>query len=357
MINRERLLNNLLELVRIPSPSGHEEQVAVWMHERLSKLGLDVTRDAAGNLLARLDGQGESLMLTAHMDTVPCETVVPVVRDGSVYSDGSSILGGDDKCGLVAILEALTVLQEDGLAHRPVEVLCTVEEEVGLRGAKAFDCGQLSSRMGIGLDSGGEPGAIVVSAPSQDSLYAHVHGRAAHAGASPELGINAIVVAAEAITKMPMGRIDQETTANIGVISGGSVTNIVPDSVIIRGEARSRDATKLASQSEAMVSALEHAADTHGATIEVKVTRTYHGYTFSEDDPVVLLASRATRVAGVEPYLVPSGGGSDANIFNAAGVPTVQIAAAMRDVHTNNEHVVLDDLVTVAKIVLASLRT
>lgn len=356
MIHRERLLATFLELARIPSPSGHEAQVAALMAQRLSQLGLTVEQDEAGNVLGRLEGCGEPLMLTAHMDTVvPCEQVRPVVRDGVIYSDGTSILGADNKAGLAAILEALTVLREQNGAHRSVEVLCTVAEETGLVGAQAFDTSQLRSKMAIGLDATGDPGTIVASAPSQDSLNAHIHGRAAHAGGQPEAGISAIVVAAQAITSMPLGRIDAETTANIGTISGGSATNIIPDSVVLRGEARSRDRAKLEKQTASMVAALEESAKAAGATVDIEVRRVYQGYTWTEDDPLIRFAVSAIRAAGLEPCLVPSGGGSDANIFNAAGLPTVQIAAGMQDVHTLNEHISLEDLVRDAQIVLASL--
>ena len=275
MIDRERLMQTFLELVVIPSPSGEEQVVAAAITRRLEALGLRVETDEAGNLLARVPGRGgdaaqEPLLVTAHMDTVvPCDPVSPVLREGVIYSDGTSILGADDKAGVAAILEVLAALAESQVAHRPLEILFTVSEEKGLRGAKAFDVGRLRASMGIGLDAGGPQGTIVQSAPSQDSLAVEVHGRAAHAGARPEEGINAIRVAAEAIAAMPLGRIDDETTANIGTISGGRATNIIPDLVTLRGEARSRSQAKLAAQTKAMTQALENAATAHGATVDL----------------------------------------------------------------------------------------
>ncbi|HHX64032.1 MAG TPA: M20/M25/M40 family metallo-hydrolase [Chloroflexi bacterium] len=357
MIHRERLLETFLHLVRIPSPSGQEEEVARAIVRYLNDLGADVETDEAGNLLAHFDGQGDPLLLTAHMDTVtPCDRINPVVRDGVIYSDGTSILGADDKSGVAIILEVLQVPADEDMPRRPLDILFTVEEEVGLAGARAFDMSRLRARMGIGLDSGGGRGIIIVSAPSQDSLVATVHGRSAHAGAHPEQGINAIRVAAEAIAAMPLGRIDEETTANIGVINGGDATNIVPDRVTMRGEARSRNTAKLEAQTGAMVNALESAAQAHGATVNVQVTRAYEAYNLDEDNPIVRLVADAMRSLDIEPCMVPSGGGSDGNIFNAAGIPMVQISAGMQEVHTCQEYVALDDMVAAAELVLACVK-
>jgi tripeptide aminopeptidase len=363
MIDRARLLGTFWGLVTIPSPSGEEAKVAEAITRRLEALGPSVETDEAGNLLARLAGQEnnateESLMITAHMDTVvPCDQVNPVMREGVIYSDGTSILGADDKAGVAIILEVLAVLIESKMAHRPLEILFTVSEEKGLRGAKAFDVRRLRARMAIGLDAGGPQGAIVHSAPSQDSLAVEVHGRAAHAGVNPEGGIDAIRVAAEAIAAMPLGRIDAETTANIGVISGGRATNIVPDLVTLRGEARSRNRAKLEAQSKAMRQALEKAAAAHGATLDLQVKRMYDAYDLGADTPVICLVSAAMRGLGLEPRLVPTGGGSDGNVFNAAGLQMVQISVGMEEVHTLNEYVALDDMVTAAQVVLACTRT
>lgn len=358
MINQHRLLNAFLELARISSPSGHEEGVAAVIAEKLEALGASVELDTAGNLLARLDGGGKPLMLAAHMDTgVPCERVLPVVKDGVIYSDGTTILGADDKAGIAIILEVVQTLVEADLAHSPLELLFTVREEIGLEGAKAFDLGRLRAEMGIGLDAGGDQGRIVVNGPQQNSYWAQVHGRAAHAAVSPEAGINAILVAAEAIVNMPLGRIDEETTANIGIISGGSATNVVPDLVTLRGEARSRCEAKLEKQTRAMIEALNNSARAHGATADIRTTCVYDGFKFDASNPIVKLVSDAMRSVGVEPLLRPTSGGSDANIFNAAGLDVVQISVGMQDVHTCGEHVALADMVTATQIVLACVRS
>ena len=357
MLQRERLLATFLELARIPSPPGGESAVAQVIANRLARLGLPPQRDAAGNLLARLDGAGEPLLLTAHMDTVvPCEGVRPVVRDGVVYSDGTTVLGADDKSGIAAILEVLETLVAGGVPHCPLEVLFTVQEEVGLQGIKAFDVSRLRARMGLGLDAGGDVGSVVISAPSQDGLMVRVHGRAAHAGISPETGINAIRVAAEAIARMPLGRIDAETTANIGVIQGGAATNIVPDLVLVKGEARSLSEAKIERQVAAMTAAFEMSARSHGATVEIEVERRYSAYHLSEEAPVIRWVTGAMQAIGIEPLLLPTGGGSDANVLHAAGIPTVQIATGMAAVHTTAEHIAVDDLFTATRVVQACVQ-
>ncbi len=356
MINRDRLVSTFLELVRIDSPSGQEEEIARHLTAELRSLGLTVERDTTGNIIARLAEEGQPILLNAHMDTVqPGRGVKPVIEDGVIKSDGSTILGADDKSGVAVILEVLRVLVEQDLAHPPLEVALTVSEEKGLKGAKGLDLTRLRAQEGIVLDSGGEIGTIVISAPSQDKIRAVVHGKAAHAGVAPEKGINAILVAAEAIAAMPLGRIDEETTANLGRIQGGTATNIVPDQAEIEGEARSRDERKLEAQVQAMTEALKKAANRHGATVEIDVQRSYSTFKLSEEDGIVRRAVAAARTLGLTPALVPSGGGSDANIFNAAGITTINISAGMEKVHTKEEQVAVADMVKCAEFLLAIL--
>ncbi len=358
MVNQERLLGTFLALVRIDSPSLEEEAIAHDLVGRLTSLGLTAELDAMNNVIARLAGNGEPILLAAHMDTVmPGHGVNPQVRDGVVYSDGTTILGADDKSGLAIVLEVLETLRERSAPHPDLEVVITVQEEVGLLGAKGLDRSRLRSRLGISFDTASAPGTIAVSAPSHSHLMAIIHGKAAHAGVSPEEGVNAIAAAARAIDRMPLGRIDAETTANVGIVRGGVARNIVPDRVELLGEARSRDVYKLEAQTQAMISALETAAAEFGATVEAVCTRSYEGYTFDQDTPVVRRLMAACRAAGVEPVLVPTGGGSDANIFNHAGMQVVNLSTGMKMVHTLDEHVAIKDMVTCAEIVLNFLST
>ncbi|MBC7223106.1 MAG: M20/M25/M40 family metallo-hydrolase [Anaerolineae bacterium] len=357
MVQPERLLQTFLELLRIPSPSGQEAAIAQHLVERLRRLGLDARLDRAGNVLAYTPARDGALLLGAHMDTVGQKGEVhPVVEGDLIRSDGSNILGGDDKSGIAIILEALTSLREEGEDLPPLQVVFTVSEEVGLVGAKSLDPADLVATEGIELDTGGPVGTIIVQAPAQDSLHVVVHGKKAHAGAEPEKGINAIRVAAEAIAAMPLGRIDEETTANIGVIHGGEATNIVPDRVEVKGEARSRDPEKLARQVEAMVRAFQEARDRHRAGLDLEVTRAYEAYRLTEDTPIVREVMAAVRAQGLEPVLMPSGGGSDANIFNALGVTTVNFSTGMEAVHTPEERIRLSDMVVGARVLEEVLR-
>jgi tripeptide aminopeptidase len=357
MINQDRLISTFLELVQIDSPSGQEEKIAQHLATELTSIGLSVERDAMGNVIARLAGEGQPILLCAHMDTVgPGRGVKPLVKEGIITSDGTTILGADDKSGVAVILEVLRVLVEQGLPHPPLEITLTVSEENGLKGAKGLDLARFRAQEGLVLDSGGEIGTIIVAAPSHDKIRAVAHGKAAHAGVEPEKGINAIVVAAEAIAAMPLGRIDEETTANIGRIQGGTATNIVPDRVELAGEARSHDERKLEAQVHAMTGALKEAAERRGATVEINVERSYSAFRLSEEDGIVRKAIAAAKTLGLTPVLMPSGGGSDANIFNAQGIATINISTGMAKVHTTEEYIAVADMSKCAEFLLAILR-
>jgi tripeptide aminopeptidase len=357
LINATRLLETFLDLVRIDSPSGEEANISQELAVRLQRLGLDVQTDALHNVVARRPGKGEPLLLMAHMDTVmPGRGVKPVIRDGVVYSDGTTILGADDKSGVAVILEVLQTLRDEAMASPPLEVVVSVQEETGLFGIKRLDAASLESKIGVSFDCGDAPGTIIVTAPSHNILTAIVHGKAAHAGAEPENGINAIVVAAQAVTAMPLGRIDEETTANIGTIHGGLARNIVPDRVELLGEARSRQEAKLEAQTTKMVEALQSAAKRHDTTVDIDIQRAYSGYRLTESDTTVARLSAACRAVGVEPRLVPTGGGSDVNILNALGKQIVNLSTGMASVHTVDEHVALSDMAACAEIVLEFIR-
>ncbi len=357
-IHRDRLLNLFLDLVRIDSPSGHEAAIGQHLLGRLQDLGCVVEQDGVGNLIARLPGQGEeTILLSCHMDTVGSDTgIIPVIRDGVIYSEGPTILGGDDKSGVAIILEALTLLAEHpDWPHPPLEIVITVSEELGLWGARQLDAGRLQAAWGVVLDAGGPIGTLVYSAPSQNRIEATVHGKKAHAGSEPENGVNAIVAAAAAIAAMPLGRIDDETTANIGVIHGGEATNIVPDRVTLYGEARSRDTTRLAAQTEAMVSALQSAASERGATISVEVIPLYHTYRLTPDQRPYAAAVRAIERLGLVVRPRMAGGGTDGNIYTNAGIPCVVLSTGMAQVHTPDEHIAIQDMVDAARVLMALL--
>jgi tripeptide aminopeptidase len=360
LINQQRLLQTFLDLVRIDSPSNYEAEIGRDLDARLQALGLQTEMDAVGNLVGRTpagQGSGDWLLLSAHMDTVGVDRgIKPVIRDGVVYSDGTTILGADDKSGVAAALEVLTVLREHNLPHPPLEVVISVGEELGLYGARHLDTSRLRARYGIVLDSGGPIGNVVVSAPSQDNIRLTVHGVSAHAGAEPEKGINAIRVAAEAIAAMPLGRIDAETTCNVGIIEGGTARNIVPDRVKVIGEARSRDNAKLEALTARIVQAFQDAANRHGARLEADVTRTYSTYRLAEDEPIVQAVAGAAQTLGHDVKLRASGGGTDGNIYTAASIPCVVISTGMAEVHTPNEHIAIADMVAGAELLLAAVQ-
>lgn len=345
-VNRERFLADFLTLVRIPSPSGREGLVAQAVKEKLQAMGLTVQEDDAGNkfggeqgnLIVKVNGTVDgvpSLLLNAHLDTVvPCENVQPIVEGDKVRSDGTTILGADNKAGVCVLLELLRVLKEDRLPHGPLEIVFTVAEETGLLGAKHLDYSLISAKVGFVLDSGPPVNRVIVQAPSQKSLRAIVKGKAAHAGVSPEKGINAIQLAARAIAAMRLGRIDPETTANIGIIRGGTATNIVPEEVELHGEARSHNPRKLDEQIAHMVTLLETEAQRGGGRAEVQVWDVYQAFRIGEEEPPAQLVSTALAKMGLAPEWEVTGGGSDANIFNEHGIRCVILCCGEESPHS-----------------------
>jgi tripeptide aminopeptidase len=358
-IDAQTVLDTFLRLVRIDSPSGHEADVAQHLEPVLRDLGFDTRRDPTGNVIGARPGRGAlagagALILSAHMDTVqPGIGVQPRVEDGVVRTDGSTVLGADDKAGIAAIVEAVRAVDAAGGPCRPLELVFTVEEETGLRGAKGLDVAALRARQAVILDSNGAVGTIVNQAPASDHIEAVVTGRAAHAGVAPEQGINAIVAVARALAEMRLGRIDSETTANFGVISGGVATNIVPERVVLKGEARSRSAASLRAQTEHMVSRLEAAAAALGATAEVTVTRAYDSIDVSPSAPLIADLSAAIRACGLQPTLQPTGGGTDANVLNGAGIEAVNLGVGFKGIHSVDEHIAVADLVKLTQVLCA----
>jgi tripeptide aminopeptidase len=279
------------------------------------------------------------------MDTVgPGEGIRPLVVDGVVKSDGNTVLGADDKAGIAVILEALSSVLESGMKHGRVEIVLTVAEEIGLLGSKNLDLSQLQARRVFVLDGEGEIGGIVVRAPSQNSIRATFKGRSAHAGLNPEAGINAIDAAAEAITCMTLGRIDEETTANVGIIRGGRAANIVPDEAYLEGEARSLSEESLDRQTREMEKCLQEGATKLGAQVEALVTRAYSSFNLGLQDAIVKIALEAAENLGIKARLASTGGGSDTNVFNESGLPAVNLSVGYENVHTAREKIPVKNL-------------
>ncbi len=359
MINQQRLVVSFTDLVRIDSPSGGEEHVAETVAARLRSLGLEPRQDALHNVTAFIAGTGEPILLNAHMDSVaPCLGIEPRVDEerGIIHSTGTTILGADDRAGVAAILEGLQVILEEQVPHRPIEIAITVQEETGLNGVKGLDLSRFRAKTGAVLDADGPVGTITVESPTHNLISATITGKAAHAGVAPEKGVSAIVVAAEAITNMPLGRIDEETTANIGTINGGAARNIVAAKCEIVAEARSRRESKLKRQTTTMVRALERAAKKHHAQVNVKVERAYEQFRFSQRDPVIRWISAAVERVGRTPVYEPSGGGSDANIFNAHGIAAVPVGVGYEKIHTTDEFISIAELVKTAELVVELAR-
>lgn len=364
MIDTKRLSARFMELCAIDAEPAGERPMADRLTTLLTELGFTVAEDdtgariggTAGNLLARLagTGPGEPLLFSCHMDrVVPGKGVRPRIEDGYVVSDGTTVLGADDCAGLAAILEGLTVLRERQLPHPPLEIVFTVAEELALLGSRHFAAGELTARCGFILDAGGPVGEIVLQAPEQAKINAVFHGRSAHAGFSPEQGISAIQLAAAAISRMQLLRIDAETTANIGSIQAAGPTNIVAARCELQAEARSLDPEKLRRQVAAMTAAMETAARERGGDVEIEVVPCYPAYRLAEDTAPARRAARAARQLGVPVSFKATGGGSDANNFNNRGIPTVVLSCGYENVHTTGERIALAQLNLLAEWVVA----
>jgi tripeptide aminopeptidase len=372
-INAERLKQTFLELVQIDSLSKEEGEIAQVLKRKLSDLGARAEVDRAGesvggqtgNIIAFFPGNRPAtpLLLAAHMDTVgPGRGIQPEFKDGVFSSSGETILGADDKSALAIILEVLQCIREQALACPPVEIVFTICEEIGLLGAKYLAYERLSAQMGYALDTRNID-SIITKAPCANQLTFKIYGKAAHAGSCPEEGINAISLAGKAIATLELGRIDAETTCNIGLIEGGLATNIVPDQVVVKGEVRSHNPVKLKTVTDTMVSAFEK---TVGAfkddkqnnlpKLESVIDLEFDRLDLDDAHPVVKLARQAA--ANLGKFLEPaaSGGGSDANVFITKGIPTAVLGTGMDQVHTLNECIKLDNMVQTGCLVLEILR-
>jgi tripeptide aminopeptidase len=375
MIQADRMIESFVALAKIDSLSREEGAIAERLVHELKDLGAHVRVDDAGtrvggntgNVIGTVAGTRAAtpVLLSAHMDTVvPGRGIKPVREADRIRSDGTTILGGDDKSGIAIILEVLAVLKERMIPHPPVEVVFTICEEAGLIGAKHLDVSSLKSRHGLVLDSC-PADSLFTRGPAADKLEFTVHGKAAHAGVCPEEGINAIQITAEAIARMRLGRIDAETTANIGLIEGGSAVNIVPDRVVVRGEARSHDELRLAAQSSHMAEVFREAAKAHSIVrdgreihprVDEKIERDYPRMNLGEDAPAVKWVMAAAKTLGVSITCRKTGGGCDANVFNGHGLSVANLGTGMREIHTVKEYLLLAEFNQTARVVLEMLR-
>lgn len=356
MINRERLVKTFCDLAIIDSPSGEEEEIAVHLVSCLKALELLVSRDSYGNVIAS-DGRKNPLMLSAHMDTVePGRGVKPTVDGDRILSDGTTILGGDCKAGVSAILEALESLREDNVSHIPFEVVFTREEETGLVGARNLDFSMINSKESIVFDGEGPPSRITSASPTYIGFDVEIKGKAAHAGIEPEEGVSAIRAAVELISKLPQGRLDQDTTFNLGTIVGGTTRNTVPETVSFKGEFRSRNVETLDSVRMQLTEAVKHTRLISPETIiDIQIRTDFETYTLTDDDPATMRVKAAIKNIGLTPTMEPSGGGTDGNIFRRKGISAVVVGMADNNMHTVREYVSIPDLVDAAHLVEALL--
>jgi tripeptide aminopeptidase len=355
----------LIELCEIPSPSRHEGDIAARLRRELEDIGCTVTEDDAatavgagcGNIVGSLaaTAPGTPIVLCAHLDTVPVAGPIEVDIDdrGIMTNRHAAILGGDDKAAIAAMITGVREVLRDGTPHAGIELLLTPCEEIGLLGAHHFDPGTLSGTVAFIYDHAGPVGNIITSAPWHKRVTARFVGTAAHAGMEPEKGSSAIAAAARAIASMPLGRIDADTTANVGIIRGGQATNVVAPDCEVVAEARSRSLDALGAQVTAMVDALTEAAIGGGCDLECRVDTQYVGYDLSGGDPQVRMAEEALRAVGIVPVHVPGGGGSDANALLRNGFPAVNLCNAMFDVHTATESIAVRDLETMVAVTRA----
>ena len=358
------------ELAALPSPPGEERAVADAVARYLRDLALEVEEDDAGavvgstvgNLLCRLEPRGANggvpLFLCAHLDTVPPDgPIEPAVEDGVVRNAAGTILGADNKAAVAVMLEAARRVLAEGRPHAGIELLFTPKEEVGLLGAAAFDHTRLRASLGYVYDQAAPIGEVVLGAPHAQSLLVRFHGRAAHAGMYPEEGRSAIAAAARAIADFRLGRLDEETTANVGAIEGGTARNIIPESCSFTGEVRSHDERKLADVLQEMLDAIAFAASVEECEVETEVEKSYSGYRFRRDAQAVSLAAEALTRAGYQPSYALSGGGADANVFNERGLACVNLGNGMAQIHTPDEHIAVADLEGMVEVTLALVDT
>ncbi len=355
------LLQEFMELTAFSVPSGHECEIRVCLKKKLVELGFSVWEDNAfpdtgsGNLYGRLAGTvpGPALLFAAHMDTVtPCENKRVIVDpNGVVHTDGTTILGGDDVTGIVELLAALRRLKQEQTPHRTIEVVFTASEEYFVQGAERLNYESLTAKEAYVLDTDGTIGRAVLAAPTGIRIVADITGRAAHAALKPEDGVNAVAIAAEAISHMRLGLVDAETTANIGIIRGGSSGNIVPEHCFVEGETRSLNHASALQQKNHMETCFQKAALKYGGICTVESTLVYHAWSVSEAAPICRRFSSACQAVGIEPKFESACGGSDASFFSAHGIQCLVLATGMHEIHSVREYTTIQEMETMAEVV------
>lgn len=348
-----KTLQTFLELVQINSVSGDEGRIGLLLETRLLSFGLSTSWDSGGNLYGYLPGEGETILLSAHMDTVPLAfDVEPLVEDGRVHTGGKTALGADDKAAIAAILTVLETLHKENSSHPNLVILFSVREELGLQGIAEIDVNKLSNvDHGYVFDAQGPVGTFITAAPGSIKLDVTFLGKGAHAGFSPETGISAIQMGSDAIAAMRLLRIDEETTANVGSFLAPGSRNIVCDKATLSLEARSLDQTKLHRQIEHMKTCLQDAAAKHGGQVTIEEEALYEAYKLDTSSVAFTALKDACSALGLPYSERPTLGGSDANVLNAKGIPTIVCTSGYEAPHTTAESIDLDQLEILTSLV------
>jgi len=363
MINKDRIIDTFARLLRINSPTFQEHEIIEYIKGELSKQGFQVYIQEYGqsaNLIARKKGtlfDCPTIILNAHTDTVEDTSSIEFENNGIHFkSTGKTILGSDDKSGIAQIIEAVRVISENNIPHGTIEIVFTSAEEKGLIGAKNLDTTLIEGKYALVLDCSGPVGNLIIAAPTHITYTMTIIGKSAHAGIEPEKGINAIRVASEIIMAIPDGRIDEYSTANVGVINGGSATNIVPKEVVLRGEIRSHNKEVINSNWDFLTSKAYEITDKYKAGLKIDKTIEYEAFRIKEDEPFLITIQDAYKRCAINPCLTITGGGSDANIFNQNGIKAINISNGMQSVHSQDEFILLEDLIKGAEVVLEVIR-
>lgn len=363
MINKDRLVETFIELVKIDGMSGNEKDIAKDLAGKLKELGLEVRTDNAGetfggnagNVIGYLEGkypEKEAILLSAHMDTIEATPDIKVlIEDDIIKTDGNTILGADDRAGIACILETLKLVKDNNLEHPPIYVVFSVAEEIGMWGAKNISPDEVNAKYGFIFDSSAKAGKVITEAPTSARMDIKINGKSAHAAVAPENGINAIKIAGNAIAKLNPGRFEAGTF-NIGTIQGGKATNIVPDCVEISAECRSFDDTILKEKAEEIKNIFDEEAKKLGGSLEFEYSEKYNCFKLEDSNKTVQIAFDAIKEAGVEPESISFTGGSDANVYSNLGIPTVNIGTGYKGAHTHNEQIAISDLYFDAKVTL-----
>ncbi|KMY56214.1 peptidase M20 [Bacillus sp. FJAT-27231] len=361
-VNADRLLDLFLELAKINGPSTKEQLVADYLKKTLPELGFTLEFDEAhrnfdgevGNLIAWREGTDSSippLFFSTHMDTVlPTEGLKPVIKDGMIQSDGTTILGADDRAALAAYLEAVRAVIESGVPHGPIEFILTVNEQPGLVGARYMDYSKAKSKRGYIFDSSGDVGQIILKGPYSSRIWMEVEGNAAHIALNAEEGNSAFLIAAAGLSNMKLGAIDEETLANIGIIKGGELTSIIPGSVTVAGEVRSFSKEKLDKQLKHMEEVMQEAAEKSGGSVKVKIEKKYSGFDIAQDDILTQTAEAAAHNIKVNPYLTETLGGADTNVLNENGLTCLTLGLGFQNIHSFRECISVENLTNTGRL-------